>query len=194
MSENPRAQRIKELIPIEQVLSDYGYAVHSDLGEREQQFSCDLHGDGSDNKPSARVYPDTASWYCFACSKARDAIATAQEKEGLDFSNACAVLEKRYGLPVWVHTTQGSEDSFQDEIDSIFEIKSNTYQEIYNRVDTLLMQQMREGSLPLKVLLNFWEALDKVSFLFFKKKVEEEFAMKVLEDLRKRVVKGSYQQ
>ena len=81
MSENPRAQRIKELIPIEQVLSDYGYAVHSDLGEREQQFSCDLHGDGSDNRPSARVYPETSSWYCFACSKARDAIATAQEKE-----------------------------------------------------------------------------------------------------------------
>jgi len=58
------ADRIREEIPIARVLADYGYNIHGDGGDREQQFQCDLHGDGQDNKPSARVYPDSDSWYC----------------------------------------------------------------------------------------------------------------------------------
>lgn len=59
-----RADRIRALIPIEEVLLHYGYQVRADAGGREQQFCCDLHGDGQDTKPSARVYPESASWYC----------------------------------------------------------------------------------------------------------------------------------
>ena len=58
------ADRIREQVPILQVLASYGYRVRVDGGGREQQFSCDLHGTGQDNKPSARAYPDSASWYC----------------------------------------------------------------------------------------------------------------------------------
>lgn len=56
--------RIREEIPILQVLQSYGYHVRADAGDREQQFSCDMHGTGRDNKPSARVYPASNSWYC----------------------------------------------------------------------------------------------------------------------------------
>lgn len=59
-----RADRIREKIPIVQLLEDFGYGVRASGGDREQQFSCNLHGDGQDNKPSARVYPDSDSWYC----------------------------------------------------------------------------------------------------------------------------------
>jgi intein/homing endonuclease len=59
-----RADRIRQDIDIVQVLADYGYKVNPGGGDREQQFSCDLHGDGSDSKPSARVYPSSNSWYC----------------------------------------------------------------------------------------------------------------------------------
>lgn len=58
------ADRIRELVPILEVLVTYNYRVRADGGEREQQFQCDLHGTGKDNKPSARVYPESNSWYC----------------------------------------------------------------------------------------------------------------------------------
>ena len=58
-----RADRIREEVPIQQVLADYGYAVDPAY-EGEQQYSCDLHGSGQDNSPSARVYPDSGSTYC----------------------------------------------------------------------------------------------------------------------------------
>ena len=45
------------------LLSSFGYRVRADGGDREEQFQCDLHGDGRDNKPSARFYPDN-TWYC----------------------------------------------------------------------------------------------------------------------------------
>lgn len=61
-----RVERIKKEIPIIAVLASFGYQVRSDGGDREQQFPCDLHGDGQDNKPSARVYPDSQQFYCVA--------------------------------------------------------------------------------------------------------------------------------
>ena len=64
-----RAARIREEIPITAVLADYGYDVRDDGGDREQQFPCNMHGDGYDVKPSARVYPESASWYCVATNE-----------------------------------------------------------------------------------------------------------------------------
>ena len=58
------ADRIRETASILDVLAHYGYHVRDDGGHREQQFPCDLHGTGRDNKPSARVYPESNSWYC----------------------------------------------------------------------------------------------------------------------------------
>jgi len=101
MSTNPRNQRrierIHEQVDILKLLGDYGYPVRPDM-DREQQFSCNMHGDGNDLKPSARVYPENNSWYCWACGKTRDAIETVREKEGLGFMEALKWLEGRFGL------------------------------------------------------------------------------------------------
>ena len=59
-----RADRIRDTVDIVDVLAHYGFRVRPDGGHREQQFSCDLHGTGQDQKPSARVYPHSHSWYC----------------------------------------------------------------------------------------------------------------------------------
>ena len=56
-----RVERIRNAIAITDLLSELGY--HVQPGDREQQFGCDLHGT-RDTKPSARVYPDSNSWYC----------------------------------------------------------------------------------------------------------------------------------
>ena len=92
------ADRIRAEVPIVDVLYDYGYRVHPDGEDREQQFSCDLHGDGSDTKPSARVYPESASFHCFACGRSRDAITLVREKEGVEFWQAVKMLEAKHNL------------------------------------------------------------------------------------------------
>lgn len=93
-----RADRIRSEVSISDLLHDLGYRVHADPGGRQQQYACDLHGDGSDGKPSARVYPGSNSTYCFACGRARDPIQFVREKVGKDFFQALHYLEDKYGL------------------------------------------------------------------------------------------------
>lgn len=166
-----RADRLREEVPIIQVLADYGYAVRDDGGDREQQFSCDLHGDGSDTKPSARVYPASQSFFCFACGRTRDLISTAREKEGLDFWGAIKVLEERYRLPPlpWDDDDQaeaeaakkGKPRTLTDQIRATLEVEA-TWEAERARCDRFLTLATADRDLPLSVLLGFWEAFDRV--------------------------------
>jgi len=156
-----RADRIREEVPLDTVLARYGYDI-IEKSDREQQFSCDLHGDGSDNKPSARYYPDSSSWYCFACSKSRDAISTVMSKEGLSFSEACTSLERDFGLPAlpW------EDDDRPKRIDSEIEVDTPlTPQEISGHVLKTLKSFSVGKDIPIDSLLRLWEAHDKLVFL-----------------------------
>lgn len=157
-----RADRIREKIPIVKVLEDYGYRVRSEGGDREQQFPCNLHGDGYDLKPSARVYPDSDSWYCFACDVSRDAIATVQANEGLDFWDAVRWLEKKYNLPLmrW----DGPRDpSTVDKVSAGLR-RDLTFEDDLERFRVRLDRATIERGLPLTTLLSFWEAYDRVAW------------------------------
>jgi len=184
-----RANRIRDEIPIIKVLEDLGYRVRSDAGDREQQFPCDLHGDGRDQKPSARVYPSSGSWYCFACGKSRDAIDTLQEKSGLEFSKACNHLEKSYGLsPLpWVADDYQS-TSISSEISSVF-TKSRSFEDESSRTKTFLDAQTSEKLLPIKAVLGAWEAFDKITWLVAKEQCDKEKAIGVLASLREKLTK-----
>lgn len=154
-----RADRIKDKVPILDILSRYGYDVQT--YNREQQFKCDLHGDGSDNAPSARVYPETASWYCFACGKSRDVISTVMEKEGMEFSQACKALELDYDLPVWEYR-QG-----QDAFDQASErhLEPDELELIQRRVQTILENKTKARELEFEDSLRYWEAFNMLSSL-----------------------------
>jgi len=154
-----RSDRIKEKIPLLSVLAYYGYDVGSSQ-DREYQFRCDLHGDGSDNAPSARVYPSTNTWYCFACGKIRDAVSTVMEKEGLDFSNACRALELKYNLPLWAWK----------ETDPYEEAESKTREtsdldHLKKRINSKLSEAIKARSLSLEQSLRFWEAYSMLDIL-----------------------------
>jgi hypothetical protein len=157
-----RADRIRESIPIVQVLEDYGYRVRGDGGEREQQFSCNLHGTGWDTKPSARVYPESNSWYCFACDVSRDAIGTVQANEGLEFWGAIKWLEGKYKLPPmkWEGPT---EVSTLDSVAASLRY-DKTFDDDRERLTARLNRLTTDRDLTLPVLLSFWEAHDKVVF------------------------------
>lgn len=157
-----RADRIRETIPMARVLADYGYAVNPDGGDREQQFQCDLHGDGRDGKPSGRLYPSSNSMYCFACGRARDAVSLAMEKEGVKFSEALDKLERRYGLPHLPNDGGGEEDGPSPEsVADVLSERPIPYEEASERADRFLRRVTAARSLPMTDTLLLWSAFDR---------------------------------
>lgn len=159
-----RADRVRGEISILEVLASYGYTVQPGGGDREQQFSCDLHGDGRDDKPSARAYPSTHQWYCWACATSRDAIQTVREKENLDFFEALNALERRYNLPPLPWSEEDDEDD-RGEKPAEAESQVHSAEEAQRRVAALLKAVTMERTLPLDRILQLWEDQDKLSIL-----------------------------
>lgn len=172
--ENPArdaADRVRKAVSILQVLAEYGYPVHPGGGDREQQFPCDLHGDGRDSRPSARVYPSTNSWHCFACTKTRDVIETVRAKEGLTFWQAVKKLEKVGGLEAFKWTPKPIENAstvLQAALDpsrtfdqDAERVRHNLDMLTYNIEDG---QRVRPNILPMETVLTLWEAFDRVVF------------------------------
>ena len=150
-----RAKRIQDSLSIEVILSDMGYPVRGG-GMREEQFPCDLHGDGRDGAFSARVYPESSSWYCFACGKSRDAIETYRDKFGLEFGEACDLIEKKYGLSLW----QWQPREEEQEEDLIEDTSEQDFESMKLRVERLLCMVRSEK--PMVEILAFWEGYDCV--------------------------------
>ena len=169
------ADRIRAEVPIVDVLYGYGYAVHPDGEDREQQFSCDLPGDGADTKPSARVYPDGGSFHCFACGRSRDAITLVREKEGVDFWTAVKALESQYGLePLpWVADEAPRKDKAVHKINEALEHTAETTEQLLNRVSRIIDSCCRERSIPADKCAAFWEAHDKVGMIHKESKAPE---------------------
>ena len=175
------AERIREEIPILDVLVDYGYAVHPDGGDREQQFSCDLHGDGSDTKPSARVYPDSASWFCFACGRTRDAIATVREKEGVSFWKAVRGLESRFGLPPlpWEPEDEEQTPRVAVAVDDFLD-REASYEDVLRRTGRFLDTLCEERVCTPTVAAALWEVHDKIEYFVAEGRIDERTAIRSL--------------
>lgn len=183
-----RADRIRKAVPIVELLSKYGYAVREEFEDREQQFSCDLHGDGMDNKPSARVYPNSASWYCFACGITRDAIRTVQDKERLSFGQACFKLETDYNLPHFVMGPDPEAPSQVSPGDAVAVDSTTSYEEEKGSTERLLMTLTKERTLSMEACLPLWEAFDTVVWNVEKGDWAEKKGKKMLALLRNKAI------
>ena len=157
-----RAERIRSEVPIERVLALYGYEVRTEGGSREQQFRCDLHGDGTDNKPSARCYPSSNTWYCWACNQSRDAIQTVREKEGASFHGAIESLEKNFGLPPLPWEDGDGGDAHIDPLQGVFDPYTRTFEDDSRRCNALLESMCQERVLPLRLVLALLEEYDRI--------------------------------
>lgn len=188
-----RRDRIKEQVQIVQVLAHYGYRVHSE--NYEQQFPCDLHGDGHDLTPSARVYPSSNSFYCFACDRIRDPIGIVMEKENVEFSKAVRILEERYGLPdiPWEEgDSQTKEEPMSTQVGKQFEEMSHrgtSYEDERQRVEKLLYNSIREKSVSMDTALFGYEAFDRISWSVEKEHSTEDIGREAMIKLRERIRK-----
>ena len=164
---NPRAtaaaERLREAVPILDVLLSYGYRVRDDGGYREQQFSCDLHGSGQDAKPSARVYPDSNTWYCFGCDLTRDAIQTVRAKEGISFWEAVGRLEKTYNLDPLPKDYREEQPAVQTQVEAALD-PHRTWDQDAKKMERFLHNRTRNKDLPLPDLLWYWEKFDEICF------------------------------
>lgn len=190
-----RLAQIKASVPIQQILSDYGYKIHMGGQFQEQQFPCDLHGDGRDGKPSARMYPATNQWFCFACSKSRDAVETVRAKEGLDFLAALAFIEAKYNLPQvpWEdddsdgHSTHGSAVR---SVSSILDAGS-TFEDDRRKLVSLLESISETPNLfhvPMDMVLAYWEAVDKMTYQVKERIISDADARMVVSKLYERLI------
>ena len=163
MSERSRraADRIRQAVPILGVLADYGYDIDPRGGDVEQQFRCDLHGDGNDGKPSARAYPETHQFYCFACGRSRDVISLVQEKEGKKFWEAVALLERKAGLPSLPWEETEKEASVTSQVREAL-ASNESPERVISRLDSFLEGVTRDRALPAKKCAALWEARDRV--------------------------------
>lgn len=155
-----RADRIRTEISIEQVLANYGYDIRVQGGSREQQFRCDLHGDGNDGKPSARCYPENNSWYCWACRQSRDAVQTVREKDGVNFVQAVEKLEKMFNLPSLPWEEGDYTAAAMDPFAGAFDPPVRTFEDESRRVGRLIKAMCAERSTTLGSLLTLMEEYD----------------------------------
>lgn len=179
-----RAARIREKVPVAEVLVSLGYEIRKG-DHHEQQFRCDLHGTGRDNKPSARVYPDTNSWYCWGCGRARDPISTLRAKFGWGFHEACLHLERTYGLP----PLEGQDD----EPDSEFHLEFDhtlTLDEEVERTRKFITSLAGDRDLTLHEAVRAWCDFDEIVGLQGAGLVEESAARRLFAAIRTRLAES----
>jgi DNA primase len=85
-----RIERIKQSLPIEKVISEYGPLRPSG---KNLMGLCPLH---DDHNPSLTVYPATGTFRCYGCGKHGDVISFIQEAEQMSFSQALDTLERAH--------------------------------------------------------------------------------------------------
>lgn len=95
--------KVKDLIidklNLADVMVEYGVQFQfNPLLVSQVQFKCPFHG--KDTKPSARLYNETKSCFCWVCRKTWNVVSFIMEKEGLIFKHTLSFIIKKYKIDV----------------------------------------------------------------------------------------------
>lgn len=97
---------ILEKVDLTETMVNYGIRFTFDpTNSMEAQFHCPFHG-GNDTKPSARVYKESKSCWCWVCKKVRNVINVVMEKESLGYVEGIKFI-----LDKWRIDTSGISDA-----------------------------------------------------------------------------------
>lgn len=145
---------IKLVISIYSVLDLYG--IKYGARGMQETIACPFH---SEEKPSARIYPDANKLHCFgACARSFDVVDTVMMKEGLSLPEAMRFLEEKFnieGLRVEAAT------KFWQNLDAFKRKKEK--QELLGLIYVMgkdIVKPLR--ALPEKVTIPFWVEFDKI--------------------------------
>lgn len=158
-----RADRIREQVPLLEVMLTLGYNLNPNGGDREQQYHCNLHGTGRDSKPSARFYAATNSTYCFACGKSRDALSLVQDHNSWNFAQAAHWLEQQFHLAPLSFEPEAPKETFETSLFKILQPVEDVHA-LQRRVRALLDSQVTDRTLELPEYLDWWAKLDKLDW------------------------------
>jgi len=156
LTRNDRRLRRLRRVPLVRLLARLGYEVDPDGEDIEQPFRCNLHGTGQDHKPSARTYPKSPRWHCFACSRSRDIVDTFRERTGATLEGALDRLEELAGLPPMSFEEPDEEAASP----SWGEDDPAPTEDPITMLDRLARMMARARALPLSTLLHAWELID----------------------------------
>ena len=127
----------------------------------EVQYRCPFHG--KDNKPSARLYKQTKSCFCWYCAKKWDVISFIRDKESLSYYQALKYIVSKYKLDL---------SSIPDTPELVIETKKEVLPELHLRIECA-----RKSLLGLRGRLDF----DKYNvlcayflFLLYKTNLQED--------------------
>lgn len=151
-----RLARARAAAPIVDILHQQGFQVR--LGsQRKQYIRCHLHGSGKDSRPSAAVYPDSNSWFCWGCQQYRDSIKTIQDSAGLSQEDAIKWVERVYNLPVWVEPIEKP----LEVLALSFDDQNNTLGFLVKRLRWMIQSIHREQDVPMDEVAKLWFAFDE---------------------------------
>ena len=92
MNFKTKIESIKSSVSMVQFLNDHGFSVQDGV---ETQIQCFAH---DDVHPSARVYPQSNTVYCWTCTRAFDVIAAAMIIKELAIKDAVDYLINKYNV------------------------------------------------------------------------------------------------
>ena len=84
MNTKQAAQVIRDQVPMDRILSLYGYTPKRGV------MPCPFHGE---KNPSLKVYPATGGWHCFGCNRGGSVIDFVMEHEKCTFGTAVRAID-----------------------------------------------------------------------------------------------------
>ena len=84
MNVKQAAQAIRDTVPMDRILSLYGYTAKRGV------MPCPFHGE---KNPSLKIYPKTGGWHCFGCGRGGSVIDFVMEHEGCSFPTAVRAID-----------------------------------------------------------------------------------------------------